>query len=102
MGNVSAFLLLRQLIRKQLCLLQYRFRRQQFHIRRVAEMAEGALHYHLELGFHALLDGPVNRSVSATDDFAVHHVHVRIQNPYGTLFEEGDALADPGQAPPTR
>ena len=33
--------------------------------------------------------------IQATDDFAVHHVHVRIQNPDGSLVEEGDALADP-------
>ena len=33
--------------------------------------------------------------IQATDDFAVHHVHVRIQNPDGSLVEEGDATADP-------
>ncbi|GAB3584211.1 hypothetical protein [Hymenobacter daeguensis] len=33
--------------------------------------------------------------IQATDDFAVHHVHVRIQNPDGTLVEEGDATPDP-------
>ena len=33
--------------------------------------------------------------IQATDDFAVHHVHVRIQNPDGTLVEEGNATADP-------
>ncbi len=32
--------------------------------------------------------------VQATDDFAVHHVHVRIQHPDGSLIEEGDALPD--------
>ncbi len=33
--------------------------------------------------------------IQATDDFAVHHVHVRIQNPDGSLVEEGDATPDP-------
>jgi hypothetical protein len=33
--------------------------------------------------------------IQATDDFAVHHVHVRIQNPDGSLVEEGDATAAP-------
>jgi hypothetical protein len=33
--------------------------------------------------------------IQATDDFAVHHVHVRIQNPDGSLVEEGDAAPDP-------
>lgn len=33
--------------------------------------------------------------VEATDDFAVHHVHVRIQNPDGSLVEEGDATPQP-------
>ena len=33
--------------------------------------------------------------IQATDDFAVHHVHARIQRPDGTLVEEGDATADP-------
>ena len=33
--------------------------------------------------------------IHATDDFAVARVHVRIQNPDGTLVEEGDALPDP-------
>lgn len=33
--------------------------------------------------------------VQATDDFAVARVHVHIQNPDGTLVEEGDALPDP-------
>ena len=32
--------------------------------------------------------------IQATDDFAVHHVHVRIQHPDGSLVEEGDALAE--------
>ena len=32
--------------------------------------------------------------VQATDDFAVHHVHVRIQHPDGTVVEEGDATPD--------
>lgn len=33
--------------------------------------------------------------IHATDDFAVARVHVHIQNPDGTLVEEGDALPDP-------
>lgn len=33
--------------------------------------------------------------VKATDDFAVHRVHVLIQNPDGGIVEEGDAGADP-------
>lgn len=28
--------------------------------------------------------------VRATDDFAIHHVHVLIQNPDGSIVEEGD------------
>ena len=32
--------------------------------------------------------------IQATDDFAIHHVHVRIQRPDGTVVEEGDATAD--------
>ena len=31
--------------------------------------------------------------IQATDDFAIHHVHVRIQRPDGTVAEEGDAPA---------
>jgi hypothetical protein len=37
--------------------------------------------------------------IQATDDFAIHHVHVRIQHPDGTLVEEGDALPDPDGYP---
>ena len=33
--------------------------------------------------------------IQATDDFAVHHVHVRIQNPDASLVEEGNATPDP-------
>jgi len=33
--------------------------------------------------------------IQATDDFAVTEVHVLIQNPDGTLVEEGAALSDP-------
>ncbi len=33
--------------------------------------------------------------IQATDDFAVHHVHVRIQRPDGTIADEGDATAAP-------
>ena len=33
-------------------------------------------------------------TVYATDDFAVHHVHLCIQNADGSLVEEGDAQAD--------
>jgi hypothetical protein len=32
--------------------------------------------------------------VKATDDFYVHHVHIKIENGDGTLVEEGDAVAD--------
>jgi hypothetical protein len=32
--------------------------------------------------------------VRATDDFAVHHVHILIQNPDGSIVEEGDVLAE--------
>lgn len=34
-------------------------------------------------------------TILATDDFALSYVRVRIQNPDGTLVEEGDATADP-------
>jgi hypothetical protein len=34
-------------------------------------------------------------TILATDDFAINHVHVRIQNLDGTLVEEGDAAPDP-------
>ena len=33
--------------------------------------------------------------VQATDYFAVHHVHIRIQHPTGVVVEEGDATPDP-------
>ena len=33
--------------------------------------------------------------IQATDDFAVHHVHVRIQHPDGPLVEEDDNTPDP-------
>ncbi|MCC2546507.1 hypothetical protein LJY25_08635 [Hymenobacter sp. BT175] len=45
--------------------------------------------------FSAYRGQPGDRIViQATDDFAVTEVHVRIQNPDGTLVEEGAASAD--------
>ena len=32
--------------------------------------------------------------VKATDDFALHHVHILIQNPDGSIVEEGDVMAE--------
>ncbi|MBU6121552.1 hypothetical protein [Hymenobacter siberiensis] len=32
--------------------------------------------------------------VQASDDFAIHHVHVLIQNPDGSTVEEGNAVAE--------
>ncbi|MDO7873954.1 hypothetical protein Q5H93_04350 [Hymenobacter sp. ASUV-10] len=34
-------------------------------------------------------------TIQATDDFAISHIHVLIQNPDGSIVEQGDALADP-------
>ena len=32
--------------------------------------------------------------VQATDDFALYHVHILIQNPDGSIVEEGDVMAE--------
>ncbi len=32
--------------------------------------------------------------VQATDDFALHHVHILIQNPDGSIVEEGDVVPE--------
>ncbi|WP_046242672.1 hypothetical protein [Hymenobacter terrenus] len=44
-------------------------------------------------GYRGLVGDPI--LIQATDDFAIHHVHVLIQNPDGSVVEEGDATPDP-------
>ena len=44
----------RQLISNHLRLLQHRLGGEQLHIRRITKLAQGALHYHFQLGSHAL------------------------------------------------